>query len=83
VTTLPGELAIAQCRCRVMLAIMLSSHVGNDATEATWPGHDVDNESCWRQCCRVMLAIMLPSHVGNDVARATWARRDVDAESCW
>jgi hypothetical protein len=26
---------------------VLSSHAGDDATEATWPWHDVDAESCW------------------------------------
>jgi hypothetical protein len=29
-----------------MQAIMLSSHAGDDAAGATWPGHYVDAESC-------------------------------------
>jgi hypothetical protein len=27
----------------------LASHASNDASEATWPRHEVDVESCWRQ----------------------------------
>jgi hypothetical protein len=53
------NLATAQCRCRVMLVMLLPSHAGDDTAEATWPRHDVDVESCWRQCCRVMMAIVL------------------------
>jgi hypothetical protein len=48
---------MTQCRCRVMLAMMLSrqlgcdtmslsSHTGNDAAEATWLRRDVSIESC-------------------------------------
>jgi hypothetical protein len=73
---------------------VLLSHAGDAATEVTWPQHDVDGESCWRQCCRVMLATALPrrlgrdvmsmpSHDGDGVVKATWPRYDVDAESCW
>jgi hypothetical protein len=39
-------LAAARCRCRVMLAFLLSSHVGDGIAEVTWPRHDVDAESC-------------------------------------
>jgi hypothetical protein len=46
-TTLSGDLAVARCRCRVMLATKLPSHEGNDAVGATWPRRDVDAESCW------------------------------------
>jgi hypothetical protein len=42
---------------------MLPSHVGDDVAEATWPWHDVDVESYWRQCYRVMLATMLQPKV--------------------
>jgi hypothetical protein len=28
--------------------MVLSSPVGNDAVEVTWPRRDVDVESCWR-----------------------------------
>jgi hypothetical protein len=94
VTVLPGDLAIARCRYRVMLARMLSSHAGDNIARATWPWHDVDVESCWWQSCRgdlavtrcrcqIMLLTMLPSHAGDDAAGATWPRYDVDAESCW
>jgi hypothetical protein len=40
-----GDLAMARCRCQVMLTIMLSSYDGDGAVEATWPPHDVDAES--------------------------------------
>jgi hypothetical protein len=50
---------MAQCRYRVMLATMLSSHARDDATEATWPRPDVDAELCWRQYYRVMLSMVL------------------------
>jgi hypothetical protein len=39
-----------------MLATMLSSHVGDDVAEETWPRRDVDAESCWRHCYRGDLA---------------------------
>jgi hypothetical protein len=42
-----------------MLARVQSSHAGDGATRVTWPRHDVDAESCLRQCCRFMLATML------------------------
>jgi hypothetical protein len=45
------NLVVARCRCRVMLATALSSHVGDCVVEATQPRHDVDAESCWRRCC--------------------------------
>jgi hypothetical protein len=67
-----GDLATMQCRCRVMLATMLSSPARDDATEVTWPRRDVD----------VMLATMLLSHARDDAAEVTWPRSDVDAESC-
>jgi hypothetical protein len=62
-----GDMTAVQCRCRVMLEIMLSSHTGDDATEATWPWRDVDAESCWGRCCRVMLVIVLPGQLGHSV----------------
>jgi hypothetical protein len=43
-----GDLAATQCRCRVMLAMVLLSHAGDGAAEVTWPWPDVDAESCWR-----------------------------------
>jgi hypothetical protein len=93
------------CRCRVMLAtallrqlscgvMLMLSHAGDDAAEATWPQRDVDAESYRRQCCRVLLAttllrplgrgvILMLSHAGNGVVEMNWPQRDVDAESCW
>jgi hypothetical protein len=53
------NLVVARCRCRVMLAIVLSSHVGDCVVEVTRPRHDVDAESCWRRRCRVMLVMVL------------------------
>jgi hypothetical protein len=47
-----------------MLVIMLLSHAGDDAVGATWPRHDVDAESCWRQCCQVMLAMTMLGQLG-------------------
>jgi hypothetical protein len=38
---------MVRCRCRVMLAMMLSSHAGDSVVEVTWPQRDVDAESCW------------------------------------
>jgi hypothetical protein len=46
-----GNLAAAQCICRVMLVTMLSSHIGDGAAGATWPRCDENVESCWQQCC--------------------------------
>jgi hypothetical protein len=88
------DLVVTQCRCRVRLPTILSSHAHDDAIEATWSRFHVDAESCWQRCCRgdfavgqcrcrVMLAIMLLSHTGDDAADVTWPRCDVDAESCW
>jgi hypothetical protein len=93
VTVLLGDLAIARCRYRVMLARMLSSHAGDGAIGVAWPRRDVDAESCWhRHCwvdlattryrCRVMLAMMLSSHAGGSAVGVTWPWRDVDVESC-
>jgi hypothetical protein len=75
-----------------MLATMLPSHDSDGATEATWSQHDVEAESCWRQCCRGDLAAaryrcrlmpvsMLPSHDGDGAAEATWSWRAIDVES--
>jgi hypothetical protein len=58
-----GDLATAECRCRVMLAIMLSSHASDGATDMTWPRRDVDAESC----CRVMLVTALLRRLGRGV----------------
>jgi hypothetical protein len=41
-----SDLAVARCRCRVMLATMLLSHDGNVAVEVTWSHCDVGAESC-------------------------------------
>jgi hypothetical protein len=49
-----------------MLTMILLSHAGDDAAEATWPQRDVDAELCWRQCYRVMLVTMLPMRLGHD-----------------
>jgi hypothetical protein len=77
---------VVQCQCRVMLAMVLPrqlghsamlvpSHAGNDAVEATWTRCDVSAESCWRWCgqgdlatvqcrCRVMLAMVSLRQLG-------------------
>jgi hypothetical protein len=52
-------MVVARCGCRVMLATMLLSHVGDVATGVIWSRCDVDAESCWQQCCRVMLTTVL------------------------
>jgi hypothetical protein len=59
-----ATLVVARCRCRVTLAIMLPSHVGDGAAEMAWLQHNVDVESCWRQCCRVMLTTVLSRRLG-------------------
>jgi hypothetical protein len=41
---LPGYLAVARCRCRVMQVTMLSSQAGDDAMGSTWPWRDVDDK---------------------------------------
>jgi hypothetical protein len=56
-----------RCRSRVMLATVLPSYAGDDATRATWLRCDVDVESCWPRCCQVMLAMVLPGGLGHDV----------------
>jgi hypothetical protein len=35
-----------QCRCQVILEIVLPSHAGDGATGVTWSRRDVDAESC-------------------------------------
>jgi hypothetical protein len=45
--------------------IILPSHAGDDAVEATWPRHDVGVESCLRQCYQVMLAMALSRRLGH------------------
>jgi hypothetical protein len=47
VTMLPVKMVAMRCRCRVMLATMLLSHVGDDTGGATWARRDVNVESCW------------------------------------
>jgi hypothetical protein len=37
-------LAVAQCRCQVMLVMALSSHATDGVADATWPRRDVDAE---------------------------------------
>jgi hypothetical protein len=76
---------MARCLCRVMLAMalprrlgngvmLLPSHAGDGATEATWPWRDIIAEPCWRwhcqdelamaRCrCRVMLVKVLPKRL--------------------
>jgi hypothetical protein len=71
-----------------MLVMVRLSQASDDTTEATWPRHDVDVESCWRRCCRgdlaatwyrcqVMLITVLLSQAGDSIAEATWPWRDV------
>jgi hypothetical protein len=59
-----GDLATVRCRCRVMLATLLSSHVGDSAIGETGPQRDVDVESCWLRCCGVKLATALLGQLG-------------------
>jgi hypothetical protein len=35
-----GDLAVAKCRCRVMLTTVPPSHVDDGTTEVTWPWCD-------------------------------------------
>jgi hypothetical protein len=49
-----------------MLATVLPSHTSDGTTEATWPRHDVDVESCWRQWYRVMLPTVPLRRLGHD-----------------
>jgi hypothetical protein len=42
-----------------MLATMLLSHPGDGGAEATWLRHNVDVESCWRQCCRLKVVLIV------------------------
>jgi hypothetical protein len=65
-----------------MLATTLSSHASNGVVEVTCPQHDVNVESCWRQCYRVMLAMALPMWLGRDVISMLSHASDGDAESC-
>jgi hypothetical protein len=64
----PAEvtLVMVRCRCRVRLATMLSSQVGDGAAEPAWPWHDVDAEQFKRQYCRVMLAMARSRRLGHD-----------------
>jgi hypothetical protein len=66
-----ATLVVAQCSCWVMLMTVLSSHVGDGATE-----------SCWRQRYRVLLVMALPRRCWSwrDVD-ATRLWHDVTAES--
>jgi hypothetical protein len=41
-----GDLAATRCRCRVVLAMVLSSHADDGAAEVTWLRRDIDAESC-------------------------------------
>jgi hypothetical protein len=58
--TVEATLVMTPGRCRVMPAKMLPSHTGDGTAGATWLWHDVDAESCWRQCRHIMLAMELP-----------------------
>jgi hypothetical protein len=49
-----------------MVVTMLLSHGGDDTVGVTWPQHDVDVESWWRQCYRVMLAMTLLGRLSRD-----------------
>jgi hypothetical protein len=40
-----GGLAVMRCRCRVILATVLSSHAGDSAAGMTCPRRDIDVES--------------------------------------
>jgi hypothetical protein len=53
-----------------MLAPMLPSHVGDGATEVTWPQRGINVESCWRQCCQVKLVMALQPMVVLAVIRS-------------
>jgi hypothetical protein len=62
-----GDFTVTRCRCQVILATMLSSHAGDDATGVTWSWSDVNVESCWRQCYRVKLTTTLLGQLDRDV----------------
>jgi hypothetical protein len=56
-------LAMAQCRCRVML--------GMELPRRHWPWHDVIAESCWQCHCQSNVssgAMSLPCHASNGAA---------------
>jgi hypothetical protein len=40
------DLAIARCRCQVMLVTVLLSHADDGTVETAWPRRDVVAESC-------------------------------------
>jgi uncharacterized protein (DUF2062 family) len=65
-----------------MLGTMLLSHAGDGAAETTWPWHDVDTQSCWRQCCQVMLVMALPRRLGHGVMQMLSHAGDKAAKSC-
>jgi hypothetical protein len=52
-----GDLAVAQCHCRVILAMTLPSYAGDCAVEVTWLLYDVEAKSCWLWRCRGDLAV--------------------------
>jgi hypothetical protein len=52
----------------------LPSHGGDGVAKATWPRHDVDGKSCWRQWCWVMLVTTLSSPAGNGAVKSYWRR---------
>jgi hypothetical protein len=75
-----------------MLVTMLPNHASDSVAEATWLLHNVDAESCWRQCCRVMLSMMLQLKVVLAVVRLRSPRaqsievllhREEVGYSCW
>jgi hypothetical protein len=64
-----------------MLMMMLLSHAGDSAAEATWLCHDVDAESCWRWRYRVMLAMVVSRQLGRDAMSVPSHADDGTAES--
>jgi hypothetical protein len=73
-----GDLAMAQCRRWVMLAMVLPSHAGDGAAEVTWLRRDVDashtsdgaTESCWRWWCQGTMS--MSSHASDDISKSCW-----------
>jgi hypothetical protein len=58
-----------------MLATVLSSLVGYDAAEATWPWRDVAAESSWQWCYQGNIGrgtMSLLSHAGDGAAESCW-----------
>jgi hypothetical protein len=78
-----GDLATVQCKCWVILVMVLPSHVGDGAAGVTWLWRDVDAESCCWWCYWVMPMMVLPGRFGRGVMYMPSHTGDGAFESCW